>query len=208
MQCEDVTGLVLAGGRGSRMGGLDKGLQSLHGQALALHCARRLAPQVGALAINANRHHPQYASWSWPVWSDGPASGSFPGPLAGFMAGLTHCQTPLLCTVACDSPFFPLDLVERLYNCLQEADADIAMAAAFEGGEDLMRPQPVFCLLKVELRERLQAFMQTGGRKIDAWTAGERTVLARFDRPGDDRRAFLNINTLQQLDQLEQESAS
>jgi molybdopterin-guanine dinucleotide biosynthesis protein A len=71
-----------------------------------------------------------------------------------------------------------------------------------------MRPQPVFCLLKVELRERLQAFMQSGGRKIDAWTAGERTVLARFDRPGDDRRAFLNINTLQQLDQLEQESAS
>ncbi len=200
----DITGLVLAGGQGSRMGGLDKGLQSLHGQALARRCLERLSPQVGTLAVNANRHLSDYASWQCDVWPDLADSGEFSGPLAGFLAGLTRCQTPWLCTVPCDSPFFPLDLVERMALSLSQSDADIAMAAAVEDDHQL-RPQPVFCLIKTELRESLQSFMRSGRRKIDAWTATERTVLTRFDRPGDDPRAFLNVNTLEQLCALEQE---
>lgn len=203
----DITGLVLAGGRGSRMGGLDKGLQILRGQAMARLCLDRLAPQVATVAVNANRHLEDYAGWQCPVWPDPQTSGEFSGPLAGFLAGLTHCQTPWLCTVPCDSPFFPPDLVERLALSLSQTGADIAMAAAVEE-DDQMRPQPVFCLMKTGLRDSLQAFTDSGRRKIDAWTATEHTVLVPFDRPSDDPRAFLNVNTLQQLYQLEQERLS
>ncbi len=186
------------------MGGLDKGLQILRGQAMAKHSLERLAPQVGSVAVNANRHLDHYADWRCPVWPDPETAGDFSGPLAGFLTGLTHCRTPFLCTVPCDSPFFPLDLVARLALSLSQAGADIAMAAAAEE-DGQVRPQPVFCLMKTELRESLQAFMHSGRRKIDAWTAAERTVLTRFDRPEDDPRAFMNVNTLQQLYQLEQE---
>lgn len=200
----DITGLVLAGGQGLRMGGLDKGLQRLHGQALARRCLERLAPQVARVAVNANRHLDDYARWPCEVWPDPQEAGEFSGPLAGFLAGLTRCQTPFLCTVPCDSPFFPLDLVQRMALCLSQAGADIAVAAAMEDGQTF-RAQPVFCLMKTELCESLQTFLRSGRRKIDAWTATERTVLARFDQPGDDPRAFMNVNTLEQLGQLERE---
>lgn len=198
----DITGLVLAGGRGSRMGGLDKGLQSFQGQPLAQHCLNRLGRQVNAVAINANRHLELYRAWGVPVWQDSPPTGQFEGPLAGFLVGMQHCQTPYLCTVACDTPLFPTDLVDRLAAILVEKNVDIVMAAAAqEHGQ--VQTQPVFCLLKVALRDRLHAFMEKGGRKIDAWTAGETTALAHFDRPGDDPRAFFNANTFDQLRQLE-----
>ena len=198
----DITGLVLAGGRGLRMGGLDKGLQPFRGQPLARHCLSRLAAQVGTTALNANRHLPQYAAWGAPVWPDSADAGEFAGPLAGFLAGLEHCQTPYLCTVACDTPLFPTDLVERLAQALDRQGCKLAMAAAIE--EDaVVRNQPVFCLIKATLRDSLRAFIAGGGRKIDAWTATERAARVVFDRPHDDPRAFFNANTLEQLRQLE-----
>ena len=123
---QDITGLVLAGGRGSRMGGVDKGLQKHQGMPLAMHAMLRLAPQVGHVMINANRNLGAYESMGVPVWPD--ALADYPGPLAGFLAGLEHCETPYLVTVPCDSPLFPEDLVDRLAQALAERDAEIAMA--------------------------------------------------------------------------------
>ena len=202
LQAADITGLVLAGGQGSRMGGVDKGLQPFQGQALARQALHRLAPQVGSTAINANRHLDDYRAWGVPVWPDAPDQEAFAGPLAGFLSGLSHCTSDYLCTVACDTPLFPTDLVARLAHGLQQAQADIAMAAGPEG-EAGLRSQPVFCLLKVTLRPALLEFMQQGGRKIEAWTARQRSTVVRFDQPGDDPRAFFNINTLRDLAQLE-----
>ena len=118
---EQITGLVLAGGRGSRMGGVDKGLQSYHGVPLALHALLRLAPQVGSAMINANRNLAAYESFGVPVWPD--ALPDFAGPLAGFLAGLEHCETPYLVTLPCDSPLFPEDLVARLAQALEGPDS-------------------------------------------------------------------------------------
>ena len=123
----DITGLVLAGGRGSRMGGVDKGLQPHRGMPLAQHALLRLGAQVGELMINANRNLSAYESMGVPVWPD--ASADYPGPLAGLLAGLERCQTPYLVSVPCDTPDFPEDLVAKLAQALVAHDADIAMAA-------------------------------------------------------------------------------
>jgi molybdopterin-guanine dinucleotide biosynthesis protein A len=202
MQTEDITGIVLAGGRGSRMGGADKGLQNFRGVPLALHTLLRLAPQVGEVMVNANRNLAAYESFGVPVWPDSLAD--YPGPLAGFLTGLEHCETPYLVTVPCDTPLFPPDLVARLSEALVREDAEIAMAAAREEDGQL-RAQPVFSLLKSGLMESLLRFTQGGGRKIDAWTAQHRTVLVPFDRAGDDAAAFFNANTLAELHRLEQQ---
>lgn len=199
---QDITGVILAGGRGSRMGGADKGLQNFHGVPLALHTQLRLSPQVGELLINANRNLAAYESFGVPVWPDAASLGDFAGPLAGFLTGLERSETPLMMTVPCDTPLFPHDLVERLLSALQAEKADIAMAAAREEDGQL-RPQPVFCLLRTELLESLVRFTASGGRKIDAWTAQHKTALVAFDQPGDDARAFFNANTLAELHQLE-----
>jgi molybdenum cofactor guanylyltransferase len=198
---EEVTGLILAGGRGSRMGGVDKGLQSFRGMPLALHTLLRLQPQVSEVLVNANRNLAAYEALGVPVWPD--AQPDFAGPLAGFLAGLEHCETPWLVTVPCDTPMFPTDVVARLLQGAVGADAEIAMASAPEEDGQL-RTQPVFCLLRRELLESLVRFTHGGGRKIDAWTAQHRTVQVAFDRPGDDPRAFFNANTLGELRELEQ----
>ncbi len=202
----DITGLILAGGRGSRMGGVDKGLQTFNGLPLALHTLTRLKTggAVGHFMINANRNLPTYTSFGATVWSDGLAD--YAGPLAGFLVGLEHCTTPYLVTVPCDTPLLPLDLVPRLAEALETQNADIAMAAAPEVGKDgqvHIRTQPVFCLLRVELLDSLVNFTQAGGRKIDAWTALHNTVVVPFDAPTDNPQAFFNANTLAELRQLE-----
>ncbi|MFY8102723.1 MAG: molybdenum cofactor guanylyltransferase MobA [Ramlibacter sp.] len=198
---QDITGLILAGGRGARMGGADKGLQNFNGLPLALHTLMRLQPQVGEVLVNANRNLAAYESFGAAVWPD--ALPDFAGPLAGFMTGLEHCDTPWLVTVPCDTPLFPLDLVPRLAQAASDQDAEIAMARAPES-DGALRPQPVFCLLRRELMESLHRFTLGGGRKIDAWTAQHRTALVDFNAPGDDPRAFFNANTLDELRQLEQ----
>ncbi len=191
----DITGLILAGGRGSRMGGVDKGLQNYLGMPMALHALLRLAPQVGQVMINANRNLGAYEAMGVPVWPD--TLPDFAGPLAGFAAGLERCETPYLATVPCDCPRFPPDLVERLAQGLVEHDADIAMAATPHG--DALRTQPVFCLLKTSLLASLLAFLHGGQRKIDAWTAQHRCAEVRFD----DAQAFAGANTLAELQQLQ-----
>lgn len=197
----DITGLVLAGGRGSRMGGVDKGLQNFNGIPLALHTVMRLQPQVAEMMVNANRNLAAYEAFGAPVWPD--VLADYAGPLAGFLTGLERCETPWLATVPCDTPLFPADLVARLAQAADAGNAEIAMAAAREEDGQL-RPQPVFCLLRVELLESLVRFTHGGGRKIDAWTAQHQTAIVPFDAPGDDPRAFFNANTLAELHQLEQ----
>ena len=201
---QDITGIILAGGRANRMGGVDKGLQNFNGMALALHSLMRLSPQVSEVLINANRNLSAYESFGASVWPD--ASADFAGPLSGFLVGLERCETPYLLTVPCDTPRFPLDLANRLAEALQANDAEIAMAAGFETdtlGNRLIRTQPVFCLLRCELLESLVQFTHNGGRKIDAWTAQHRTTVVNFDQPTDDVYAFANANTVQELVNLE-----
>ena len=198
----EITGVILAGGRGSRMGGADKGLQNFNGVPLALHTLLRLQPQVGEVMINANRNLAAYESFGVPVWPDAADLGEFSGPLAGFLTGMERCETPYLLTVPCDTPLFSEDLAARLAQALAREEADIAVVAAPEEDGQL-RAQPVFCLLRTRLLESLMLFTTSGGRKIDAWTAQHKTVQVPFNLPGDDPRAFFNANTLAELHQLE-----
>ena len=199
---ESITAVILAGGRGSRMGGVDKGLQSFNGVPLAMHTLLRLTPQVGEVMINANRNLAAYESFGVPVWPDATALGDFAGPLSGFMTGLERCETPYLLTVPCDTPLFPLDLVARMAVVFEEQSADFAVASAPEE-DGLTRAQPVFCLMGTHMLESLHRFTQAGGRKIDAWTAQHKVVHVPFNLPGDDAQAFFNANTLAELHQLE-----
>jgi molybdopterin-guanine dinucleotide biosynthesis protein A len=196
----DITGLVLCGGRGTRMGGVDKGLQTHQGLPLAMHALLRLQGQVGHLMVNANRNLAAYESMGVPVWPD--ALPDFPGPLAGWLAGLEHCETPYLMALPCDTPGFPTDLVARLAQALLAEDADIAMVATVEDGR--LQKQPVFCLLKSTLLESLVAFLHSGERKITAWTAQHRCAVVTFDDAG----AFFNANTLADLQRLAGETGS
>jgi molybdenum cofactor guanylyltransferase len=191
----DITGLILAGGRGSRMGGVDKGLQPHLGVPLALHALGRLTPQVGKVMINANRNLASYESMGILVWPD--EVPDYAGPLAGILAGLTHCETPYLVTVPCDTPNFPLDLVERLVQGLVEIDGEMAMAFTREGG--VPRRQPVFSLMKISLRNSLAAFVGSGQGNVGFWASQQRCAQVVFE----DGSAFFNANTLADLAQLQ-----
>jgi molybdenum cofactor guanylyltransferase len=186
-----ITGLILAGGRGSRMGEVDKGLQIFQGKPMVAHVVSRLAKQVDHIIINANRNIETYAAFGHPVVSD--AIGGFAGPLAGLHIGMTHATTPLIVTSPCDSPFLPLDLVARLHEELELHDADLAVAKTFD------QAHPVFCLTKTSLAPHLEAFLESGQRKIDKWYASLQVVEVPFD---DDEAAFANINTVAELTQL------
>jgi molybdenum cofactor guanylyltransferase len=198
-----ITGIVLAGGRGSRMGGIDKGLQLYKGTPLAKHAIFLLQPQVGSLLINANRNLDIYESWKSDAVSEVVVDkiADFAGPLAGFLVGLQQCQTPFLMTVPCDTPRFPINLVARLFKALVQNDADIAMVSSPDS-EGFLRHQPVFCLMKRELVESLKVFTDAGGRKIGAWAAQQKLVRVNFNEAYDDPKAFYNANTLEDLEQL------
>jgi len=193
---DEITGLVLAGGQGRRMGGVDKGLQNYHGMPLALHALLRLSTQVGQVLINANRNLAAYESMGVPVWPD--AMSDYPGPLAGILVGMEHCETPYLATVPCDSPQFPVDLVSRLAEGLVAQDAEIAMAATREA-DGSIQVQPVFCLIRTDLLESLVSYLHRGERKIDRWTAQHRCTTIVFE----DASAFINANTLTELQDLQ-----
>jgi molybdopterin-guanine dinucleotide biosynthesis protein A len=190
----DITGLILAGGLGSRMGGADKGLQEHRGTPLALHALRRLAPQVESVMISANRNIAVYEAMGAPVWAD--EIGGFGGPLAGILAGLAHCHTPYMATVPCDAPNFPLDLIGRLARGLADAGADMAMAVTREG--PVARRQPVFSLMNVSVRESAIACMRTGQGNVGRWATQQRSAEVIFE----DGAAFFNANTLADLAQL------
>ena len=184
----DVTGVIFAGGQGRRMGGVDKGLVALGGRPLVAHVVERLAPQVGALVINANQNRDRYAAFGYPVVAD--VVPDFAGPLAGLHAGIAAAATPYIVTSPCDSPFLPLDLVGRLAAAFDAQPIDVAVARTFD------QPHPVFSLVRADVRAHLEAFLHGGGRKIDAWYATLRVVEVRFD---DEADAFRNINTAAEL---------
>ncbi|HXS52316.1 MAG TPA: molybdenum cofactor guanylyltransferase MobA [Usitatibacter sp.] len=188
----EVTGIVLAGGQGSRMGGVDKGLQPFRGRPMVDHAVERFAPQVDELLVNANRNVEQYARLGHRVISDEIAG--FAGPLAGFERGLAHASGALVATVPCDSPFLPGDLVARLRGALEARGADLAVAKT--GAQ----AHPVFCLMRRSVHGSLAAFLASGQRKIDRWYAALAVVEVPFD---DEPDAFLNINTREELAQLE-----
>jgi molybdenum cofactor guanylyltransferase len=195
MHIDQITGLILAGGRGSRMGGVDKGLQLLGGVSLVAHVIAKLAPQVAALMINANRNLNAYAEFGVPVWPD--ENDDFAGPLAGIQAGLLHCQTPYLVTAPCDSPFLPANLVSQLTAARQNANADLAVAttAGVDDNINTIQAQPVFMLLKTELIVDLNQFLEDGGRKIETWYRRLNYTEVLFA----DAIAFRNINTPDEL---------
>jgi len=183
-----VTGVVLAGGLGRRMGGVDKGLQPLGGKPMVAWVIERLSPQVDQLIINANQNADAYGRFGYSVVAD--RVPGFAGPLAGLHAGLAVAAHPLVVTAPCDSPFLPQDLVERLRAELLAADAELAVARTFE------QAHPVFSLVRREVLGHLTAFLEGGGRKIYQWYAELRTVEVAFD---DQAEAFSNINTPDEL---------
>ena len=189
----NVTGLILAGGQGRRMGGVDKGLQPFRGKRLVDHAFERLAPQVGGIIVNANQNQDLYRSLGVRVVSD--AIDGYAGPLAGLHAGLSVSRRPYLVSVPCDSPFLPSDLVDRLFAGLEGSGAELAVART---GKWL---QPVFCLLRSGVRDQLTDFLKGGGRKVDAWYATLRVCEVAFD---DEEDAFSNINTSEELKAFEQ----
>ena len=185
---DDVTGIVLAGGMGRRMGGVDKGLVLLDGRPMVEHVLARLTPQVGNVIINANQNIERYAKFGRAVCPD--TIGGFAGPLAGLHAGLSQAATSHVVTVPCDSPFLPLDLVARLAAGMARETAQIAVAKTFD------QPHPVFALVSRDVLAHLAAFLTAGGRKIDAWYATLALVEVAFD---DEVEAFRNINTAEEL---------
>lgn len=191
----EITGLILAGGPGSRMGGVDKGLQNYRGIPLALHTMLRLAPHVGQVMINANRNLAAYESMGAPVWPD--VVSDSVGPLAGWLTGLEHCSTPYMVTVPCDTPGFPTDLVARLAGGLADANAEIAMATTRENNATRLRP--AFCLLKSMLLESLAEFVHAGQDRITHWTSRHRCIGVAFD----DAYAFADANTAAELHRMQ-----
>lgn len=185
---EGITGLVLAGGLGRRMGGIDKGLQAFRGEPMVAQVIRRFAPQVDALIVNANQNVERYAAFGHPVVPD--VITGYAGPLAGLHAGLNACRTPLLVTSPCDSPFLPLDLVARLRDALEREAADLAVARTGE------QSHPVFSLVHRHVLPGLTDFLDGGGRKVDLWYSALKVVEVSFDDQPD---AFANINTLNEL---------
>ena len=187
-----ISALILAGGRGSRMGHVDKGLQPFRGSTMVQHVLERLAPQVGDVAINANQNLAAYAALKVPVWPD--ETTGFAGPLAGLEAGMRHCATPYMLSAPCDSPFLPGDLAARLFHALQSQGADVALAVTQEAGMR-KQPHPVFCLVKTALLPVLSTYLAAGGRRVDGWYAELKVAEVLFD----DSDAFRNINTLDEL---------
>jgi len=196
-----ISGLVLAGGRGTRMGHVDKGLQPFRGATLAEHVLARLRPQVGPLAISANRNLDTYRAFGVMVLPDDIAD--FPGPLAGLEAGLRQCATPFLATAPCDSPFLPPELVARLALALEQNGADVAYAATREPDGRVQR-HPVFSLVRVRCLPALSAYLAGGGRRMDGWHDGLHAVEVLFD----DADAFRNINTPDELRGMDDGDAS
>lgn len=202
----DITGLVLAGGLGTRMGNSDKGMLPLHGQPLARHVLQRLAPQVGQLAISANAHAEDYATFGLPVWPD-LLPGQL-GPLAGLHSGMRHARTPYLLTVPCDSPLLPPDLAVRLAAGLSENGADLAIAVTEEmdpaTGSSVRRPHPVFCLVKTSALPQLEAYLAAGERRMRTWHGPLKLAEVLFQEHG----AFGNLNTPEDLAALQAQGLS
>jgi molybdopterin-guanine dinucleotide biosynthesis protein A len=187
-----ITAVVLAGGRGSRMGDADKGLQPLRGRSLVEWVLERVDPQVDELLIIANRNLERYLELGYPVLQD--RIGDYAGPLAGLHAGLAQARSDLALAVPCDTPLLPADLVERMQQALSRERADAAVARTSD------RTHSVICLCKVDLAPQLEAFIEGGGRRVGDWHATLKVAYVDFD---DVPEGFRNVNTLEDLRELE-----
>jgi len=183
MARNDITAIILAGGKGRRMGGLDKGLIEYQGRSLVSHVIERLQPQVGSMLINANRNLETYQRYGFPVIED--SLPDYQGPLAGFAAGLQAASTDFVLVVPCDGPHLPHNLVSRMIKALQRESADISVA------HDGERLQSVYALMNQGVLPSLQACIQSGHRRVDAWYASEKTALTDFS---DTPESFFNVN--------------
>jgi molybdopterin-guanine dinucleotide biosynthesis protein A len=197
---EHITGLILAGGRAQRMGGIDKGLIPFHGKPLIESAISRLKPQVSAILINANRSITKYSHYGYPVLMD--ETPDFSGPLAGFSVGLKHCKTPYLLTSPCDSPLLPTDLAKNMATELEDNNLELVFASSKEA-DGKVWSQPVFCLMKSSLQDSLNAFLSKGDLKIDRWFKELRSGTVVFESP----QAFANVNTPEELTALEKVSS-
>ena len=196
---EHITGLILAGGRAQRMGGIDKGLIPFLGQPLIASAITRLQNQVGTILINANRNITKYATYGYPVILD--ETPDFSGPLAGFSVGLKTCKTPYLLTSPCDSPLLPLDLGVLLAAEMERGDFQLVYASSKEA-DGTVWAQPVFCLMRVDLIDSLNLFLESGNLKIDRWFKELHSSTVIFENAN----AFANINTPEELKALEEVS--
>ena len=189
---QQITCITLAGGRATRMGGVDKGLILLQNKPLIQHAISRLLPQVDEIFINANREISQYETFGLKVLQD--ENPEFLGPLAGMLLGLRHAKHDLVLSVPCDSPLLPLDLALRIYNGMLENHADIAVASS-DGNA-----HPVFCLMKKSVLPSLIDFLDAGERKVSTWQKSQAYCEVDFS---DCNNAFVNLNTLEELRELE-----
>ena len=199
ISAEQITGLILAGGRAQRMGGIDKGLIPFHQKPLIETTIQRLKAQVGPILINANRNITKYAVYGYPVIMD--ETPDFSGPLAGFLMGLKNCKTPYLLTTPCDSPLFPEDLATKLASELEQANLDLVYASSKEADSKVWA-QPVFCLMRANLQDSLISFLDKGDLKIDRWFKELKSGTVIFDNA----QAFANANTPEELQSLEASS--
>ena len=197
---KDITGLILAGGRAQRMGGIDKGLIPFHGKPLIESAIARLKPQVQTIVINANRNITKYASYGYPVIMD--ETPDFSGPLAGFSVGLKACKTPYLLTSPCDSPLLPNNLAELLLAEMERGDFQLVYASSKEA-DGKVWAQPVFCLMRANLQDSLENFLLKGDLKIDRWFKELKSGTVVFEDP----QVFANVNTPEELKSLEEVSA-
>lgn len=197
---EHITGLILAGGRAQRMGGIDKGLIPFQGKPLIESAISRLKPQVSTILINANRSITKYSHYGYPVLMD--ETPDFSGPLAGFSVGLKHCKTPYLLTSPCDSPLLPVDLAKTMSFELENNHLELVFASSKEADGKIWS-QPVFCLMKTSLQDSLNAFLSKGDLKIDRWFKELRSGTVVFENP----QAFANVNTPEELAALEKVSS-
>lgn len=181
----DITAAILAGGRGARLGGVDKGLEELSGRPLVAHSIAALKPQCGTLLISANRNQALYAAFGYPVVADD--SGEFLGPLAGMLSVLRAAQTRYVLCVPCDAPLLPADLAARLWQALTDQQAQASVARSADG------LQPVYALLSRSLTEHLHTYLNSGARKTADWLRAVAAAEADFS---DCPSMFLNMNTV------------
>ena len=183
---ENVTGIILAGGKASRMGGQDKGLLDINGHTMISYVIEALEPQVASILINANRNQSEYKKLGYPVFSD--ELDDYQGPLAGIAAGISRATTKYICTCPCDGPLIAKDLVKKLYSSIVDHNAEISVA------HDGDRIQPVYALIRCDLQNSLNDYLKSGERKIDRWF--EQHILCEVDF-SDRKDCFINVNTPQ-----------
>lgn len=188
-----ITAVILAGGKGRRMAGRDKGLVEFEGRPLITHVIDAIAPQASELLINANRNREAYERFGYPVVADGLTG--YQGPLAGILTAMKRATTPFLLVVPCDAPHLPGDLAEKLMIGLEQQEAEIAVA------HDGQRLQPVHALLSTALAGDLETFLASDERRIDRWYGQHRMATVDFSRQ---QQAFANVNTLDERNALQE----